>query len=57
MSVHPGLRLQAEGQVWLRMPLRRPEKMTPNEIGFWLTSLIITLCIIALTILIDWRAP
>jgi hypothetical protein len=29
--------------------------MSPHEIGFWLVSLIITLCIIALTILIDWR--
>jgi hypothetical protein len=28
-----------------------------EEAAFWLVSLIITLCVIALIILIDWRTP
>jgi hypothetical protein len=31
--------------------------MNPNEAAFWLISLLVTLCVIALTILIDWRTP
>lgn len=31
--------------------------MNPHEIGFWLSSVILTLAIIVLFILIDWRNP
>jgi hypothetical protein len=29
--------------------------MHPNEVGFWITTTIITLCIVVLFLLIDWR--
>jgi hypothetical protein len=31
--------------------------MTAEEIAFWLVSLFIPLCLIALFLLIDWRTP